>query len=234
MLGFDVVKEPAKVRQSVSVMPQDGRPFGMLTPWDHVYFTLIAKGATVSVAKEATSKIFNDTELRPFKDTQCNKLSGGFKQKVLLSMCLSYQAELYLLDEPTVGLDPISREQTWSLIRGLTRAGKTVILTTHHMDEAEKLSDELAILAGGKLVTQGTKAEIMSVVKERVKVEVLGIDMRELSRYGKAIQVADSVRIFTDEQNVKELVNLAASKGATATVSPVSLEDAFLLRLKAG
>lgn len=107
------------------------------------------------------SELIEQCHLGDFLDQPAAKLSGGQRQRVLLALALINQPEIVFLDEPTTGLDPQSRRNFWSLINGIKQAGKTIILTTHYMDEAESLCDELLIVDKGKIVTQGSPKALL-------------------------------------------------------------------------
>lgn len=232
VLGHDVLMETSAVRKLVSAMPQDGRPFGTLTPRDHISLTLAARGSSLNDASRAASKIMEEMELEIYKNTPCNRLSGGLKQRVLLCMCLAADSSLYILDEPTVGLDPIAREQTWSLIRKLVRNGKSIVFSTHYMDEAQRVSDEAAMLVEGKIVSCGSVQSLMKSVGGKYRVEIVGMKSEEVSSYGSVMRLPDSIRVYANEVSARELVALATSKQFPASIAPASLEDAFLVLSK--
>jgi ABC-2 type transport system ATP-binding protein len=136
VLGYDVITEPRKVRDLISVVPQEGRPLRALTPWDHVFNWLQIRGQNRTDAKINTKIILENLELYDVKDRPAMNLSGGMKQKILVAMAMATDAQLLFLDEPTIGLDPISRRQVWSAIKKWKTRGKSILLTTHYMDEA--------------------------------------------------------------------------------------------------
>jgi ABC-2 type transport system ATP-binding protein len=99
--------------------------------------------------------------LRDQRDRRIRQLSGGQKRRVDLAVALSGDPELLFLDEPTTGFDPSARRQAWDTVKGLTALGKTIVLTTHFMDEAQALADRLAIIAEGRIIASGTAAELI-------------------------------------------------------------------------
>ena len=152
---YDVKNCAKKIRELISIVPQEGRPLRALTPWDHVYNWLKIRGEDKSIAKKKTETILERLELFKVKDKPAMNLSGGMKQKILVAMATAVNADLLFLDEPTIGLDPVSRRQVWNLIQDLKKEGKTILLTTHYMDEAEILSDKIVIIDNGKIVKEG-------------------------------------------------------------------------------
>src|SRR5215203_5265772 len=231
VLGYDVIKEADKVRKIVSIVPQEGRPLRALTPWDHVYNWLQIRGENKQVAKEKTEKILEKLDLYDARDMPAMNLSGGMKQKVLVAMAMSVDAQLLFLDEPTIGLDPVSRRQVWSAIKDWKNKGGSVLLTTHYMDEAEMLSDYIIIIDKGMIIAKGTIQELRKVIPQNIRVDIArdGLDMENLKSYGSVVDTgAGMLRIFTFESAVRELSELALRKNLSFTVSPVTLDDVFV------
>lgn len=156
VFGNDVVSSPEKVRKIISIVPQEGRPLRALTPWDHIYNWLKIRGESTTFAKKQTSDVLNQLDLYFAKDIPVLNLSGGMKQKILIGMAMATETPLLFLDEPTIGLDPLSRRQVWSLIKDWKNKGRTIILTTHYMDEAELLSDHIFIIDKGRIISKGS------------------------------------------------------------------------------
>lgn len=235
VLGYDVLREAGEVRRRIAVMPQEALPFSAFTPWDHVYHILRIRGLLREEAGERTRGVLETLELSEYANVPADQLSGGLRHRILLAMAMATEAELLLLDEPTLGLDPVHRRRVWRTIRNYCREKGSVVLTTHYLDEAEILSDEVVIFEKGVVVARGTAEELKSRVKERVKVEVFGISTaEELSPFGKVVVVADRLRVLTDERSAEELVNLAIRRGWRAQVSPIALDDVFVDLLEVG
>ncbi len=108
--------------------------------------------------------ILADVQLEEKRDAQQKKLSGGQKQRLALALALVNDPDVLFLDEPTTGLDPQSRHNLWDVVLGLKKRGKTIILTTHYMDEAEQLCDRIAILDHGKIIAEGTPPELVGLL----------------------------------------------------------------------
>src|ERR687883_956653 len=231
VLGYDVIKEADKVRRLISIVPQEGRPLRALTPWDHVYNWLQIRGESRSVAKEKTQDILHDLELYEAKDKPAMNLSGGMKQKILVAMAMAADAELLFLDEPTIGLDPISRRQVWSAIKTWKKNDKSILLTTHYMDEAETLSDYIVIIDNGHIIAEGTIRDLRKFIPQNIRVDIAkdGINCEMLKPYGSVLDTgADSIRVFTFESGMKELSEFAIKRNLSFTVSPISLDDVFV------
>jgi ABC-2 type transport system ATP-binding protein len=231
VLGYDVIKDANEVRRLISIVPQEGRPLRALTPWDHVYNWLQIRGEKKQVAREKTEKILEMLDLYEVKDRPAMNLSGGMKQKVLVAMAMSVDAELLFLDEPTIGLDPVSRRQVWSAIKDWKREGKSILLTTHYMDEAEVLSDNIVIIDYGKIIASGTIKELRRTIPQNTRIDIVkdNIDIEFFKSYGTVVDSGENtVRIFTYESAVKELAGFAIKKNLSFTVSPVTLDDVFV------
>jgi ABC-2 type transport system ATP-binding protein len=145
-------------------------------------------------------------------------------------MAVATDAELLFLDEPTLGLDAISRRRIWSVLKDICREGRTILLTTHYIDEAEILSDNVAVIHTGTLVTSGSPRELLSKVDERVRVDVTGDRFTEddLAQYGRPVRIAERWRVLTDNKRAGELTIEAVRRNCDVSVSPVSLEDLFV------
>jgi ABC-2 type transport system ATP-binding protein len=231
ILGYDVVKEPGKVRSIISIVPQEGRPLRALTPWDHVYNWLQIRGENKNKSKEETEKILRKLELYEARNRPAMNLSGGMKQKVLVAMAMATNAELLFLDEPTIGLDPVSRRQVWSAIKDWKKEGKSILLTTHYMDEAEMLSDNIVIIDKGRIIAQGIMNELRKIIPQNIRVDIAKdtVDTNLLKTYGSVVETGtNTIRVFAFDSAVKELSEFAIKKNIPFTVSPITLDDVFV------
>jgi ABC-2 type transport system ATP-binding protein len=231
VLGFDLVREPEKIRNHISVVPQEGRPLRALTPWDHVYNWLRIRGMDKDESRRRAEKVLHDFDLYRLKDIPAMNLSGGMKQKVLVAMSMAIEAELLFLDEPTIGLDPISRRQVWKSIKEKKDEGKTVLLTTHYMDEAESLSDKIVIIDNGVVVQSGTIRSLKDKIPQNIRIDISkdGADIETLKSFGSVVDTGGSLmRIFTYESSIQELSRLAMKKNLFFSVSPITLDDVFV------
>jgi len=231
ILGYDVVKEPGQVRNIISIVPQEGRPLRALTPWDHVYNWLQIRGENKDKSKEETEKILRKLELYEARNRPAMNLSGGMKQKVLVAMAMATNAELLFLDEPTIGLDPVSRRQVWSAIKDWKKEGKSILLTTHYMDEAEMLSDNIVIIDKGRIIAQGIMNELRKIIPQNIRVDIAKdtVDTNLLKTYGSVVETGtNTIRVFAFDSAVKELSEFAIKKNIPFTVSPITLDDVFV------
>lgn len=169
-------------------------------------------------------------DLEDFIFQSVSSLSGGQRQRLLLAIALIHDPEIIFLDEPTTGLDPRSRYKFWALINKIKSIGKTIILTTHYMDEAEKLCDELVVVDRGSIVAQGSPKELLKINFGYVIVLLDASDCpKDLNIYGDVIYDDMTVTIQTDtiertlDELIKENVNLSS-----LNVRNPTLDDLFL------
>ncbi|MEM3386738.1 MAG: ABC transporter ATP-binding protein [Nitrososphaerales archaeon] len=229
VLGLDVVKEAKKVRERISVLPQEGRPFPPLTPWDHVYYFLLARGLDRTEARTRAKTVLSELELDEYASTPADRLSGGLRQRILLAMALSTYAELIFLDEPTLGLDAVNQRKIWSIVRDYCKKYGSIVLTTHSLNEAETLSDYIVIINRGRVVAQGSVEELKAMMPYRFRIDVSsGFSKEVLSSYGKVVEVAGRMRVLLDETGAKDLALEAVKKRVSVSVSPTTLEDVFI------
>jgi len=227
----DLIKDTEKIRSDISIVPQEGRPLRALTPWDHVYYWLRIRGVSKDDSNKKTEKILREFELYEVRNRLAMYLSGGMKQKVLVAMAMAADSKLLFLDEPTIGLDPVSRRQIWKAIKEKKENGTTILLTTHYMDEAEVLSDDIVIIDKGIIISQGTISDIRRNIKENIKIEISksGVDSDVLKSYGTVVDGGtETIKLFTFESNIQELSAIAIKKNLFFKVSPITLDDVFV------
>ncbi len=231
VFGMDVIAEARKIRRRVAITPQEGKPLWTLNAYDHVVLALMMRGESHSTAAEKARRVLRTVELSEVAGVHSEDLSGGLRQRILIAMTIACDVELMFLDEPTIGLDPVGRRKVWDeLIRLKKDEGKTIVLTTHYMDEAESLSDELAIVDKGKLLTQGSPVDVRAKYSNsKIRVDVVsGFSAEELIAYGKVVKVGNVARVFLDETAGRELSSEALRRKATISIVPVTLDDVFV------
>lgn len=156
VLGFDARKNPQKIKELIGVQLQEGSFYDLLT----VLETLDLLGSLYRKTRDL-KEVLTVAGLEEKKRDLVSKLSGGQKQRLALAAALICDPSLLFLDEPTTGLDPQARHHTWDFINRIKREGKTIILTTHYMEEAEKLCDRVAIMDHGKIIALGTPSHLI-------------------------------------------------------------------------
>ncbi len=230
VLGHDVVNDPNSARKEIAVVPQGIRPYWHLTPKEHVFHYLRFRGVTREEAKSRTEWIIRDMGLEEFANTPALQLSGGLKQRTMVAMVLASTAPVLFLDEPTIGMDPMARRQVWRVIENIRSKGSTIFLTTHYLDEAERLSEELAVINNGEVLYKGDVAGM----KAKVGADYRAILNRStphslLEGYGKVMEDGGRLLVLSDRKGVMSLAEMASREGIEVSVGPVSLEEAFIL-----
>jgi len=230
VLGLDVVSDAKQLREHIAITPQEAETIYPLTPRDHVLLNLRMRGMPKEEAKKRAQEALDELELSDVADMNSEWLSGGMKQRVIVAMAIQTDAELIFLDEPTIGLDPLNRRKVWEQLTKLKKNGKTIILTTHYMDEAEALSDNLVIINRGRVVASGTPKSVKeSVTSRSTRVDVYDrFTQSELSQYGSVSSIAGKFRVLTDEEGARSLGEEAVARSATISMSPVTLDDVFV------
>ena len=194
VLGLDVVEEGVKIKKRIGVMPQDFNTFERLTVRENVELIARIYGLR-GRAKEALETL----DLWQIKDRKFHTLSGGMKRRVGFCMALVSDPELLFLDEPTTGLDPQARKDSWDVMRSLKEMGKTVFLTSHYMEEVERLSDRAAVIVNGKIEAVDSIRSLILTYGGSIKVLVKGNRKKE---------ARDTLERLTDSVSFDEEDNL--------------------------
>ena len=153
--GYSITKEPTKAKALIGVSPQETAIAPNLTVKENLEFICGIYGFSKEKTEEKVTELSNTFHLNTILEKKAGKLSGGWQRRVSIAMALISEPKILFLDEPTLGLDVIARQELWDLIRSL-KGTMTVVLTTHYMEEAEALSDRIGIMKNGKLLAVGT------------------------------------------------------------------------------
>jgi len=181
--GYDVEKDPSEVKALIGVCPQDTAVFSYLTGRENVELFGNLHAMSKEELKKKTDELLGKMSLVSDAKRRVGKYSGGMRRRINLIMALVHDPEIAFLDEPTVGMDPQSRRAVWDFIKELKKRNKTVILTTHYMEEAEELCDRVGIIDYGKLIALGApeqlKAKFEAKNLEEVFIQLTGRRIRE-------------------------------------------------------
>jgi ABC-2 type transport system ATP-binding protein len=231
VLGLDPWKEGNKLHKKIGVIPQDFTFFEKATPREAIIYY-----SDLFDVKTNLNQLLEEVLLEDSAKVLFENLSGGQKQKTGLALALVNSPELLFLDEPTTGLDPNARRAIWEVIRGLKARGKTIILTTHYLDEAQQLSDRVAIMDHGKIVAIGTSGEIIEQHGSGERLEIQG--SRELAKYITAntelvVDYRKGVISIPLKQKIDALAALAAAEQSKLDWGEIhtcrdSLDDVFV------
>ncbi|QVQ51449.1 ABC transporter ATP-binding protein [Spiractinospora alimapuensis] len=162
ILGHQVPRESKWARSLMGVVPQHDNLDEELTVAENLRVYTYLYRVPRPERQEAVERALAIAHLEHKRDTITEKLSGGMRRRLLIARALVHRPEVVLLDEPTVGLDPQVRQELWGLITALRDEGVTVLMSTHYIEEAERLSDEVALMASGKIVERGVPSELIT------------------------------------------------------------------------
>ena len=231
-MGMKVARDNRRLRARIGVVPQQDNLDPDFTVAENLNMYARYFGVPAPVMRQRTAELLEFAELTDRADDNIRALSGGMKRRLSIARALVNDPELIVLDEPTTGLDPQVRHLIWQRLRSLKSQGKTLLLTTHYMDEAERLCDQLVVMDDGRIVAQGSPSELIA---EHVESDVL-----ELHGSGPQIQSLFSgipdLRLehvgelwygYTD--NVAPLLERLKSADKFVYLHrPANLEDVFL------
>ena len=235
--GLDVVTEARNVRQKIAIVPQEARPIPWMTPMQTVQSYLLWRGFSYGEAKRRTLETLEMLGLGKSLNALNRSLSGGNKRKVMVATVLSSEAEIIFMDEPTTGLDPISRKEFWETLRESGR-DRFTFLTTHYLEEAEQLADHIGMLDNGSLIRMGTLEQLQESVPYNYSIKVLSrtTTIPRLETGETVTSMDGNTRILTSEEEAFKVSRELTEMGSKFTVNPVSLDDIFfyLARRKSG
>ena len=193
IFGIDVTRDYSKIRDKVGILPQNFEPFDELKPAEAVEYW--AGLYDKKMSRKDIERLLEKVNLTGRKSSVSKKLSGGEKRKLGIALSLINEPEVLFLDEPTTGLDPKARRDLWALIQEIRKKGTTVFLTTHYLDEAERLADDVAIMHKGKIIAQDSPEKLIRKHAKLTVIVLVGIGpdgLKEIKRRGiEAITEAD-------------------------------------------
>jgi ABC-2 type transport system ATP-binding protein len=235
ILGQPVWPNPTRVQSRIGVQLQKNALFEQLTAAE--LLDLFARFYGVPLEGRAP-RLLALVGLEEKADSQARQLSGGQQQRLAIALALVHDPEIVFLDEPTTGLDPQARRNLWEVIRAVAAENRTVVLTTHYLDEAEKLCDRVAIMDGGRIIALDSPQALIEGLRGRSRVvfEGEGLDAEALT----ALEGVQSVRMDDDvfeltsiepQHTLLGLVALAEARGVELrglAVRQPTLEDVFL------
>ena len=228
-----------KAKQMAGVVPEMANAYVDLSGWDNLTLMAELYGVASSKAKERSQALLESLGLLERKDSLVKTYSKGMKQRLILSMALVSDPDILFLDEPTSGLDVQSTRLIKDLLRSLNAGGKTIFLTTHDMDEANQLCDQVAIINKGKIIAIDAPEKLRMATSGRHSVEVSFTEsvnpesLAQLPGVKEFEKVGDKYRLYTDNPSelVVTLVNYSCATGfkiVTLNMLAPSLEDAFV------
>jgi ABC-2 type transport system ATP-binding protein len=242
VLGASVARDPERMKPSIAYMPQRFGLYADLTVRENLDFYADLHGVRRGAEREGRiERLYRFSNLAPFGDRLAGKLSGGMKQKLALSCALVHRPRLLLLDEPTFGVDPISRRDLWIVLQEMLGEGITIVLSTSYLDEAERC-DRVALLDGGRIVALDSPRSLQSglegrafAIRARLPRRALDVlrarpETRRAALFGEAVHVtlAEPAAELSGQLLVA-LETAGAGVESVETLRP-SLEDVFIER----
>jgi ABC-2 type transport system ATP-binding protein len=225
--SFDILTQENKLREKIAIVPQEARTIRWMTPKQTVFSYLLWRGYSYNEAKRLADESLAKLGLEQYANVLNTRLSGGTKRKVLIATVTASEAEIIFLDEPTTGLDPISRRELWEILRGLGR-DRFIFLTTHYLEEAEQLAERIGILKDGKLVSIGTLSELRKSSRYQYSIKLPPKAPVPTLKDGEVtIGKSGYAQIMTNEDEAFRLARLLSEQGVKFSITPVTLDDIF-------
>jgi lipooligosaccharide transport system ATP-binding protein len=238
VLGLDPATDGRRIRARLGVVPQDDALDSELSVRENLLIYGRYFGLPTRLIDERATQLLDFAQLSDKAGERVEALSGGMRRRLTIARSLINEPELLLLDEPTTGLDPQARHVLWDRLFRLKQQGVTLVLTTHYMDEAEQLCDRLVVMDGGKIVAQGSPAELIAKHATREVLELrfgIGEQAAALDKLRQSVtgdrieELPDRLLWYTAEGDAA--LSAAHALGltpVTALVRRASLEDVFL------
>jgi len=239
--GLDTVKEYKQIRKNVGYMPGKFSLYQDLSVEENLNFFATVFGTTVEQNYELVKDIY--IQIEPFKDRRAGKLSGGMKQKLALCCALIHKPSVLFLDEPTTGVDPVSRKEFWEMLKRLKQQNITIVVSTPYMDEAS-LCDRIALIQTGKILSIDTPGNIIRSYPEslyKIKSDNMFGLLKDLNNYPNTLSCYTfgeylHLSLVTDDENTQtalldHLRNTGHLNIKMSVVTP-TIEDCFIKLLK--
>ncbi len=234
--GYDVARDFEKIKPLLGYMPQTFSLYPDLSVDENLFFYAGLFGLNKKRFREKRQRLYEFSGLGPFSDRRAGALSGGMKQKLALSCALVHEPQILILDEPTTGVDPLSRRQFWDILKELRNSGSSIVVSTAYMDEVA-LSDRGIFIFNGQKLAEGTPRELTGKFKGkayRVTASPTFERMQQINNIGGIMsrRFGSSIHIYTDDHHSAgdysdQLNQIGITADLIEAISP-ELEDAFI------
>ncbi len=236
VIGLDVLTQVREIKKRIGVVPQETNLDTELSVIDNLLVYANYFGIPRNIARKRAEELLDFIHLEKRADTMVDALSGGMKRRLLLARALINNPELLILDEPTTGLDPQARHLIWDRLISLREQGVTVVITTHYMDEASTLCDLLVIMDEGKIIAEGSPAELIAryISQEALEIRVIPDQIQKaidiLSPKSESYEAQDETLLFfaPSADKLLKIAEEAKLKIEYMLVRRATLEDVFL------
>jgi ABC-2 type transport system ATP-binding protein len=239
--GADVRTQSTLVRQRIGVVPQRPNPDSSLNVRENLVFHAAYFGIARSIANARAMDLLAKLGIADRSEAKVNQLSGGQQQRLMIARALIHEPRVLFLDEPTVGLDPQARLELWTILRELHSQGRTIVMTTHYMEEADRLCDRLAIIDHGRLLAIDTPEGLKARAPGGTMIELvldgsddgLAADARAIPGVSSVEMNENTLRVYSERggEVIAALVAVAAAHGRSIHdihLAPPSLETLFI------
>jgi ABC-2 type transport system ATP-binding protein len=238
--GYDVARDPQKVRESIGIVFQEITLDRDMTVWEILEFHGKLYSMPRTERRERIEELLTLVQLGNKRDLRTKNLSGGMKRRLEIARGLMTRPEVLFLDEPTIGLDPQTRMRMWDYIRKVNKEGTTIFLTTHYMDEADQLSDQISIIDNGKIIISGTSWQLKNTLgQDIIYLETSDNDaaihlLRNLSSVKDVIKKPRGFLVSVHKDGTKVLPNIietlreSAISIDTVNLKKPSMDDVFV------
>ena len=239
--GFDLSRDPKAAKAALGVVPQDIALYPDLSAKENLLFWGRMYGLSGNLLRQRVAETLEMIGLTDRQNGRIGSFSGGMKRRVNIGVALLHRPQVVIMDEPTVGIDPQSRRHILDNVKELNRQGMTVLYTTHYMEEAQELSDHIAIMDHGQMIASGTHSELLHLVGEHTRVDLtvtadpaaLAEAWRNIEGVAQVIPNHQVVRLMVTDSNrvLPRVFESAASLGArvqAVDIQEANLESVFL------
>ncbi|WP_340819666.1 ABC transporter ATP-binding protein [Methanolobus sp. WCC4] len=231
VLGMDVSTQHREIKSLMGVVPQENNLDGDFTVYENLMVYSRYFDIPKNEAEKRVEELLDFVQLGEKRDVMTESLSGGMKRRLVLARSLVNRPKLLILDEPTVGLDPQARHLIWDKLRSLKKQGVTIVLTSHYLDEVEKLCDRLVVMDNGRILVEGSPTGVIeefigsNIIEAENNPQLLACLQEKDANYEI---IGDMVHIYPD--NVMELSEYLLMECSLSKISarPATLEDVFL------
>ena len=236
VMGYDVVSQFRQARQLIGLAAQELNFDWFFSLWDLMILQAGYYGVPAKIARENAGRLLEEFGLSAKRDVKVRALSGGMKRRFQIARSLVHEPQLVIMDEPTAGVDVELRHMLWDYLRRLNKEGRTIILTTHYIEEAELLCERVAIIDNGRIIADGSPAQLMAGIKrDGLSITVEGwSDKAAAGLDGYDYTFKDGrlrIKVVQPERRLADIVTRIAATGAVVNdvaIDHASLEDVFI------
>ena len=236
IMGHDIRTDALAVKQIIDISPQETALAGNLNAWENLSLIGRSHGIAKATVRQRSAELLDLMGLRDRSKERVKRFSGGMMRRLSIAMALVSDPQVLFLDEPTLGLDPQSRARLWAEIKQL-KGDKTLVLTTHYLEEADSLADRIAIMDHGKIVSEGTAKELKASIAEsnimRLEAEGLTDEIVQELRglYPDIRRVEGGIEITAEEIDLYAIQDILRPRGVairSSALKTATLDDVFL------